>query len=394
MKFNKNIAIGVLALCVFSACNQKEKTVVVNRITANEEADISFSKDNIVFTSEQYELAGIKTGTVEKRNISNVVKLNGVIEVKPEGMATLSAPLGGYLKTAGLTPGEAVKKGQVLATIENPDFITMQQDYLESIGAFEFVKSEFERQKKLRDEDVNAVKTFQKISSEYQILEAKIKGLKQQLALAGINLTALKKDNILRTANLYAPISGYVKASNVNIGNYVNPDDVLFEIINPDKVQIALNTFEKDIEFVQEGQTVRFSLASENDFHHSANISLIGKTTGKDGIIPVRGEIVTSVHNGLLAGMYIKAFIEKSTNNQNAVPSEAIVQLNGKDYLVVEKSNSKASYTYALAQVKKEVVQDGFTSVILPKSVKPGISKIVVKNAYAVLSALINSEEE
>ncbi|MCH5688371.1 efflux RND transporter periplasmic adaptor subunit [Niabella sp. W65] len=315
------------------------------------------------------------------------------MEAEPNSIATVSAPLGGYIKTAGLLPGQAVKKGQQLATIENPEFITIQQEYLESIGRLEYLSQEYKRQQELRNEDVNAAKTFQQVSSDYNVMKARIAGLEQQMALIGISSNALKNNKqISRTAGIYAPISGYIKVSNTNIGKYAAPTDVLFEITGVDALHLALNAFEKDLGKIQVGQTVKFSLSNENDYRHTGKVYLVGQAANDKKMIPVLCRFTKDAK--LLPGMYVKAWVETGTEQKNAVPNDAIVQLNGLDYIIVQTAGNNDSYTFQLLQIAKGVEQEGYTAVELPQSANQQSLKVVTKNAYTILSAIRNAEEE
>lgn len=396
MQFKSKTSTFILITLFMLACGNKdsEKVDFSNTTSINEEQSASSGSKQIIFTKDQYNLAGIETGEIEMRNLSSIIKLNGVIDVEPKNMASVSAPLGGYLKTAGRLPGEEVKKGQVLATIENPEFIQIQQDYLESLGKLQFLEEEFNRQKKLREEDINSAKTFQKVSSDYKITQGRVKAYEQQLALTGISRSAVQNANITRTANLYAPISGFIKTSNVNIGDYVSPQDVLFEIVNLNDVHLALNAFEKDLGKIEIGQTVKFSLANDNMFNRTAEVFLIGKATGNDRITPVHCHINKEDQKYLLPGMYVKAWVESGTNKLNTIPSEAIVQYEGKDFIILQVEEMESGYKFKLEQVKKGIEQEGYTAITLAGSATVNNFKPVIKNAYSILSALINSEEE
>ncbi len=396
IQFNTKILFLILSTLLMVACGNKdsEKAESLEVSTIKEELPVANGTKQITFTRDQYNLAEIGTGEIEMRNLSNIIKLNGLIDVEPESMASVSAPLGGYLKSAGRLPGEEIKKGQVLATIENPEFIQIQQGYLESLSRLQFLEEEFNRQKKLREEDINSAKTFQQVSSDFKIMQGRVKAYEQQLALVGISRSSVQNGNITRTANLYAPISGFIKVSNVNIGDYVSPQDVLFELVNLNDVHLALNTFEKDLLNLEVGQTVKFSLSDENTFNRTAKIFLIGKATGSDRKTPVHCHINKEDKKGLLPGMYIKAWVESGTNKQNAIPSEAIVQYEGKDFVILQTEETESGYTFKLEQVKKGIEQEGYTAITFAEGANIQNFKPVVKNAYSILSALRNSEEE
>jgi len=396
IKFNTKISLLILSTLLVVACGNKdsEKMESSEESSMKEEQLVATGIKQITFTKDQYNLAEIETGAIEMRNLSNIIKLNGTIDVEPESMASVSAPLGGYLKTAGRLPGEAIKKGQVLATIENPEFIQIQQGYLESLSRLQFLEEEFNRQKKLREEDINSAKTFQQVSSDYKITQGRVKAYEQQLALAGIIRSSVQNGNITRTANLYAPISGFIKASNVNIGDYVSPQDVLFELVDLNDIHLALNAFERDLEKLEIGQTVKFSLSDDNTFNRTAEIFIIGKATGSDRMTPVHCHIKQENQKGVLPGMYVKAWVESGTNKQNAIPSAALVQYEGKDYVILQTEETENGYTFKLEQVKKGIEQEGYTAITFADGATVQNFKPVVKNAYSILSALRNSEEE
>lgn len=287
---------------VTTACNSK-KSEEKSETEKVETKDSSAFKDAVTLTADQYKVAAIELGKVEMRNLSSVIKVNGVIDVEPQSVVSISAPLGGYVKSAGLLPGQPVRKGQVMAVIENAEFINIQQDYLESKSRQVFLSQELERQKELRREEVNAVKTLQQVTSEYNILNAKISALQQKLSLIGISTKALNAGKISKTSNLYSPINGYVTVSNVNRGKYVQPSDVLFELSNKSDMHLALNVFEKDVRKINAGQPIRFALASETGYNREAKVFLIGKSTEEDGTVPVHAHLTISNDAALFPGI-------------------------------------------------------------------------------------------
>lgn len=386
MKQNiKSIAFFLMAALSLAACNG-------NRQEANEasEAQAASSQteySQVAFTAEQYKLAGIETGCVKLRVLGKILKLSGKVEAQPGSVASVSAPLGGYVKTSSLIPGQEVRKGMVLATLESPEFIDLQEDYHASMNRLAYMEKEYERQKTLRRSDITAEKTFQKTESEYRILKTKVAALKEKLSLIGIGTA---NGGIVRTAKLRAPISGFIKSNNAPIGKYVQPSDVLFEIEDRRNTALVLRAFEKDLPQLREGQAVRFSLATENDYSREATIRQIG--TSSDGTIPVTCRLTAS-SGDLVPGMYVKAWVETDKETQQAVPTEAIVQIEGQDYLIVERAGKDEPHLFTFYPVKKGVEEGGWTAVTLPSGIKSVSDKIVVKNAYLILSAWKNEEE-
>ena len=230
-----------------------------------EATEIEVLPENIVeLRDDQIKLAGIQTGSVEMRSVSNTLKVNGIISVAPQNQATVSMPLGGFIKSTTLLPGNAVTKGQTLAIIENQDFVDIQQNYLEAKNKLVFAEAEYKRHTDLYKDDVYSEKNVQQVTVDYKNLKALVRSLEQKLFLIGINPDQLSEDNISNQVNLVSPINGFLKAVNVNIGKYVSPTDILFEIVNSNKLFLELTLFEKDADKVASGQKIKFYISNED----------------------------------------------------------------------------------------------------------------------------------
>jgi cobalt-zinc-cadmium efflux system membrane fusion protein len=303
--------------------------------------------------------------------------------------------MGGFVKSITLLPGDAVSKGQTLAIIENQEFIDIQQNYLEAKNRLSFAKAEYDRHTDLYEDDVYSEQNLQQVTVEYRNLTALVKSLEQKLRLIGVNPDLLKEESISSAVSLISPIKGYLKSVNINIGKYVSPMDVLFEIVNNDKLFLDLTLFEKDAEKVAPGQKIRFYVNNEND-EHEAVITLTGKSVGGDKTFKVFA-IVNSTCKKILPGMYVNAFIEESNNEVAALPSEAIVSFNDKDYIFIfEKNKEEAGQPfteYRIIEVRKGVTALGYTEVLLPDGFNISTTMVVVKGAYNLLSAKKNAGE-
>ena len=359
-----------------------------------ETKEVEVLPENIVeLRTDQKKLANIEMGAIELRSLSGTFKVNGLVGVSPQNMATVCVPMGGFVKSTKLVPGSAVRKGQTLALIENPEFIDLQQNYLEAKSKLEYAEADYKRQTELYKSDVSSQKNLQQVTSEYRILKSQVKALEQKLTLIGINTTKLTEDNIARSVALVSPIAGYVKTVNANIGKSVSPTDVLFEIVNSDQLFLELTLFEKDAEKVVNGQKIRFATNNETE-QHGAVIYQTAKSINADKTYKVYANVTSKCRN-LLPGMYVNALIESTTNKVTAVPTEAVVSFEDKDYIFVfnrEKvENGKPVTEYKMIQVQKGVTDSGYTEIGLPQDFNIKAAKVVVKGAYNLLSAKKNA---
>lgn len=361
-----------------------------------EATEIEVLPENIVeLRDDQIKLAGIQTGSVEMRSVSNTLKVNGIISVAPQNQATVSMPLGGFIKNTTLLPGNTVTKGQTLAIIENQDFVDIQQNYLEAKNKLVFAEAEYKRHTDLYKDDVYSEKNVQQVTVDYKNLKALVRSLEQKLFLIGINPDQLSEDNISNQVNLVSPINGFLKAVNVNIGKYVSPTDILFEIVNSNKLFLELTLFEKDADKVASGQKIKFYISNEDEAHEAV-ISQTGKSVSEDKTFRVYG-IVTSSCKNLLPGMYVNALIEESDLKVTALPSEAVVSFDDKDYIFVfekeKEEEGNAMTEYMIYQVKKGATSSGYTEITLPEGFDINSAKVVIKGAYNLLSAKKNAGE-
>jgi cobalt-zinc-cadmium efflux system membrane fusion protein len=383
----KSIVFILSAVALVASCGKQNKA----ESKSKEPAKVS---DMVSLTSEQISMSGIETGHIEMRQVSSMLKLNGEIASLPQNTASVSVPMGGRVKSISVIPGAKVGKGQVLAYIENYDFIDLQQNYLETKNKMEYVELEYQRQRALFTNDASSKKNLQLTTSEYKILKIQLSGYVQKLLLIGINPRRLTSRNITHAVAVKSPISGYVKNVNVSVGSTVSATDDLFDVVNLNNLFIRLTVFEKDIDKLQKGQQLSFFVNDEAEIHHAV-VYQTTKSIDDDKSYKVFARIVSHCGN-VLPGMYVNAEVMLNDNKVSALPDDAVVTYGGKDYIFVctkEKGRGQAkSAEYKMVEITKGVSSGGYTQVTLPENIST--RQIVVKGSYNILSALKNAGEE
>jgi RND family efflux transporter MFP subunit len=389
-KFSYKSGIFLLGLFLsLVSCRNGGKPLLVNKT-----AEV-LPEDIVELRADQIKLANIELGAVEMHALGNILKVNGTVSVAPQNQATVSMPLGGFIRNTTLFPGNAVSKGQTLAVIENQDFVDIQQNYLEAKNKLLFAEAEYTRHTDLFKNDVYSEQNLQQVTMEYKNLKAAVKSLEQKLMLIGIEPDQLNEDRISSTVNLVSPINGFLKSVNVNIGKYVSPTDVLFEIVNNDKLFLELILFEKDADKVASGQKIKFFINNETE-EHEAVITQTGRAVNNDKTFKVYGTVISSCKN-ILPGMYVNAYIDESENRVTALPSDAIVSFDDKDYIFAfekEKLEDGKPFTeYRMIEVRKGVSTPEYTEIIVPEGFNISTARIVTRGAYSILSAKKNAGE-
>lgn len=376
----RSIILISIAAFIGTSCGQNQREVQTETVSP-------VTADVITLTSDQYKAANIKIGKVERQPIGTTLAVNGMLDVPPQNLITIAAPMGGFVKATKLLQGMKIKKGELLVTLENQDYIQLQQDYLDNKSKLEFLESEYKRQLELEKENINAQKTVQQAKSQYQSAKAIVKGLEAKLGMINISPASLTQDNIRSTINIHAPLNGYVTVVNVNIGQFVNATDVIFKIVNLEHLHAELQVFERDIHTLSIGQRVTFKLANENNIR-TATVHLIGKEISPERTVRVHCHLDKEDEN-LLPGMYITASIESDMQEADVVPVNAIVNFEGEDFVFVATGNNK----FKLTKVKTGKSTSEFVQVQFPEGVGT-TSSIVTEGSFDLLGMLKNTQDE
>jgi len=376
----KNIFIIFIAMFLLSACGgQKQEETETPQVIAT----------SVSLTDAQYKNANIQTGKLEKREISTTLKLNGKIDVPPQNMVSVSTPFGGFLKSTKLLPGMHVKKGEIIASMEDQQYIQLQQDYLMAKAKLSYAENEFNRQKELNQSKASSDKVFQQTEMDFKTQRITLSALAEKLKLININPESLNEASLSRSVNIYSSIDGFVSKVNVNIGKYVNPSDILFELINPSDIHLNLNVFEKDLDKLYIGQKLVAFNNNETDKKYPCEIILISQDLSQVRSADVHCHF-EDYDKTLLPGMYMNAEVEIKLKNVLSINDDAIVSYEGKDYVFVEKGNRQ----FEIVEVKKGGTENNFSEINAEDGRDLSNSRIVTKGAYSLLMQLKNKAEE
>jgi cobalt-zinc-cadmium efflux system membrane fusion protein len=377
----KNMCLLTAFVIFVSACG---KTTSENKTEHTDEEEHS---SEVKISEEQKKAIGLETSFFTQRNLGTALKVNGKLMLPPQNRAEVSILMGGIVRDILVKEGAMVNKGDILATIENTEFIQLQQDYLQSSSAITYLKAEYERQKELQKENINSQKTFQKAEADYKYEVSNYNALRQKLKLYNVDAGQLKAENISPSFHVIAPIPGNIHTISINIGKYAEPNKQLFDIVDNRFLHIDITIFEKDISKIREGQKITFTDANDPQHLHNASIFSINKAfeDGQQAIIAHAK--IDDVTESLLPGMFIEARINIDNKTTSALPDEAIVSNGSEHYIFIEQEGG----IYKQLSVKIGTSDQGFTEVIPLEDVKPE-TKIVTKGAYYLLSELTKGE--
>lgn len=426
----KYIILSTLAcLMLFSACGTKSNTAE----KSEEEHEEHEAASTATLTDEQMKAIKIGLGSIEKKQLTASLKANGILNVPNQNRASATATYGGVVKTILVQPGGVISKGQILATISNPTFITMQEEYLSTTARVELAQLEYDRQKTLKEGNAGATKTFQQADAELKTLKAKRSSLQKQLELIGINPAALTSDNMQSVLSVTAPIGGSVSKVLVNIGSYVEVNLPIAEIVDNSQLHLDLFVYEKDLPKLKVGQTIHFTLTNNAGREYDAEIYGIGNTFEDGSKAVAVHAAVKGQKAGLIDGMSITALVSLENALLDAVPSDAIVNYQGQDYIFIvsdehdedeaDSHQGEDAHTHKEGELHSHEAEDkpkhseegheheeegtsferipvrkgtsdvGYTEITVLSKV-PNNAKIVTEGAFFILAKMTNSGGE
>ena len=300
----KRIFIPVAALLLVS-CNQTtQETIPVAEAVADTAAPVTEMQDT---TGAANEVDAVTSATA----MPNHSSFNGIMVVPPQRRATVTLTMGGTVHSTTLLPGDYVRKGSVLATLENPDFINLQQAYLDACAQAEYLQKEYERQERLSSQEAASQKRFQQSKADYLSMKSRQDAAAAQLSLLGVNPETLLRDGIQPLLEVKAPISGYVVNVAMNMGKYINPGEALCEVIDKSAPMLCLTTYEKDLADMQTGSPVQFRVNGMGTQTFNGTVISIGQKVDEVNRSLEVYAYIKETNPQFRPGMYVTAHIQK-----------------------------------------------------------------------------------
>jgi cobalt-zinc-cadmium efflux system membrane fusion protein len=296
--------------------------------------------------------------------------------------------MGGYIQDINLIPGTFVKKGQVLATVKDPAYVQLQENYLSTKAKLSYLQQDLDRQKTLLTQEAVSKKSFQQLQADFNTNAIQLKALSEQLKLINIQPESLTTEKMSSLVQLVAPIAGYISKVNINRGKYVTPSDILLEIINPNDIHAAITIYEKDIANFKIGNKGTVTLTQDPSKKYPVSVLAVAHNINEDktGLLHCHFE---QIPKNVLPGMFLTADIIVETNEAVLIPITSVQRFQGKDYIFIQSSTN----AFEAIEIQVSQSNESFVTVSNTDSNTWIGKQIVVKNAFSLLGKLMNKSE-
>lgn len=376
-----NYSLSFLLLIYLVSCHSGNKETIA-------ESTENTNEHFIQLDSVQLKNIDLKTTSAQFKELSSRFKVNGSIDVPPQNMVSVSMPLGGYLKSTQLLPGMHIKKGEVIAEMEDQQYIQLQQDFLIAQSKLNLLELDFQRQQALNQSKATSDKVFQIAKNDFESQKIICQSLSEKLKLLGINPFKLTAETLSKSIFLKSPIDGFVSKVNVNIGKYISPTEVLFELVNPTDIHLSLNVFESDLSNVFIGQKVYAYTNNNPNKRYLCEVILIGKDLSSERYSTVHCHF-EEYDKILSPGTYMNAEMLTAPVQSMVLPVSAFVQYGNKNYVFVQRTDNN----FEMLEVALGITDADFTAFKLMNTETPNSLKFVVNGAYNLMMIAKNKEE-
>lgn len=371
---------SILAFTVLISCGNSS-----SEMEGIEVEEAVASVEQIELSDAQFAALNMAWGEFEERNFSEHISLLGMVRVPTEGRQEVSAIYGGYVSDLKLIEGQEIRRGQVLFYLENPEFVRLQQEYLESKGQLEYLEAEYERQKTLYSEQISAQKNFLKAEAEYKTTQAKLAGLTKQLSMLSIKVEKLSPENIRSKIPVFSPINGFVETIDAVPGAFINETSRALTLLNRDHLHIELIAYEKDASKIRKGQKVRVSIPDLDIQEIMAEVYVISQSINEDRQVLIHAHILDEeFEKSLVPGMYVEAELDLEDRLVKVLPETAVVEVEDEHVILVQSSKSETGFVLDAVKVKVGISKDGYVEVIPITDLDP-TKPILTKGAFSLL---------
>ena len=341
-------------------------------------------EEKISITEDQIEEMGLEIGYLQQENIAAGVAVNGYLDTPPQYQANVSSIIEGRITEIYFLPGDYVRKGREIIRMESPDFIRLQQNYIEVRGELNYLKNEYERQKKLSESNVSAKKIFLQAERDYQSKTAEFSSLASQLKLLYVDPEKLMPDQLSPVVKIRAPINGYITEIFSNLGEFIPAEQVVFRMVNPEHLHAELNVFEKDILKIKKGQSVEIRIPQMVDSVILGEVFLVGKELDESSR-SINVHVHIPENDQLVVGMYLEGRILTSEEKVYVVPNEALMLEERGASIFMVISQGIDEYEFKKVPVKTGIERDGKTQVFLSENLTSD-TKIAISGIYYLSS--------
>ncbi len=292
--------------------------------------------EEIVLTELQAQNLGIQLGHLVALESVPLLTAPAKITIPPKNDYIVSTLQAGLLQEIKVSIGDKVKKGQVLATINSPQLLELQQQYLNALNALQLAKADFNRDKKLLSEGIITERRWKTTQAQHKILLSQVNQSKQLLVLSGFSKAAMQQlithNRLNSQLTVIAPISGVILERFVRSGAPINALEPLFRLANIEQLWLDISIPQQRMQRLQLGDKV----VLENS-EYTADIFFLSQQVNADNQTVLARAKLEAKTDSLRIGQIIRVQINQTHHkNTFSVPNRAVASFDNKSHIFIK----------------------------------------------------------
>jgi cobalt-zinc-cadmium efflux system membrane fusion protein len=373
MKYSLHIMLGA-ALIAFFSCRGGSGEGSASMETGDETA----MSGQIVITKDQFKEAGMVVGDPPREMFSNEVHANGFVVAAIGGSARINTLVPGRVRRIYHAEGETVGKGDILFSLESNDFIMLQQEYAEVHQQVQLLKADYQRQKALFEERILAEKDFLRTESDYRRMLSKKEGLGARLRMIHVDPKEIESGTILPFLTVRSPIPGTITHQELVLGQFLDPQTTVMEVVDDRKLQLSLRVFEQSLEEVAIGQVVQFNTPDHPETIYEGILSHVGKSIDPDTkTVHCIARLDPEMGESFVNNLFVETRIITCKREVVAVPENAIIKEPDYDFVWTLLDETEEEFVFRKIPVQTGVTRGGYTEVL-----DEDLSSVLLVGAY------------
>lgn len=323
----------------------------------------SFNEDLIQLTEKQFDNGDFELGRTRSTQISDKIRISGQVNVPPSFIHTVNAKFEGYVKNIDLIEGDVVQKGDVLFTLQDPSYLTFQENYVKNYNQLEYLRANYERKEKLLKDSIVSVQQFQKVKSSFKDMQSKVQADTERLRMMNLDPKKVLDGNLSGVIPITAAISGTVENINIQGGSYLGMNKEAMRIINTDHIHLQLNALEKDIDQIHKDDTLDFQVPEVNNDEFKAEIIQISNVVNADKKVLIHAHPLKDI-DFLKLGMFVEAYAKVGQQRSPGLPITAFVESSGKSFVLQLVKQKDSNYYFKKVKVDTQKRDEGIQPIL------------------------------
>ena len=326
----------------------------------------------------------VDTVVVEYSSVKMALTLAGRVTYGEDRFSRISSPLQGRVVEVRAKLGDRVKAGDVLLMIDSPDISAAYSEFVKEASDLQYATRAYELAKDLYENKALPQKDLKQAENDLIKARAEFRRAKERLLSLRVPAAELDKplaeQKITSRFDMKSPLTGTVVERNITPGQSVNgdPAQVLFTVADLDKLQVAADLYERDLDLVKVGQVAAVTVEAYTGVSFPAVLSAVGDVVDPTTrTIKVRAMVDNETHK-LKPEMFARLNIDVGDANQFiAVPREAVLEVDGKEFVYVVEAGNR----YAKRVVKTATASNDQVRIL--EGLAPG-ERVVTKGAVLI----------